>query len=38
MAILYELLAGSERPRAGGRSAGVPEDVPAEPPTIGQPA
>jgi aspartate carbamoyltransferase catalytic subunit len=38
MAILYELLAGSDRPGSAGRSAGVPDDVPAEPPTIGQPA
>jgi aspartate carbamoyltransferase catalytic subunit len=38
MAILYELLAGSERPRAGDRRAGLPEDELAETPTIGQPA
>jgi aspartate carbamoyltransferase catalytic subunit len=38
MAILYELLAGSDRPGAAGRRPGASEDVPAEPPTIGQPA
>ena len=38
MAILYELLAGSDRPRGGGRSVGISDDVPAETPTIGQPA
>ncbi len=38
MAILYELLAGSDRPRAGGRSAGAPQELPSETPTIGQPA
>jgi aspartate carbamoyltransferase catalytic subunit len=38
MAILYELLAGSERPRPGGRSAPIPADEPVETPTIGQPA
>jgi aspartate carbamoyltransferase catalytic subunit len=38
MAILYELLAGSERPRAGGRAAGVPDEAPADPSPIGQPA
>ncbi|MGI8462638.1 MAG: aspartate carbamoyltransferase catalytic subunit [Solirubrobacterales bacterium] len=36
MAILYELLAGSDRPQPAVRSAGSPE--PIETPTIGQPA
>jgi aspartate carbamoyltransferase catalytic subunit len=38
MAILYELLAGSDRPRAQDRRAGAPEGAPVETPTIGQPA
>jgi len=38
MAILYELLAGSERPRPADRETGGPEAVPETPPTIGQPA
>ncbi len=37
MAILYELLAGGDRPRSAPREAGTPEPV-EETPTIGQPA